>query len=775
MHSGIDNSAEFIFADFDASSQSGCDREAIHLPGSIQPHGALLALAPDDLRIVHAGGDTAALLGAPAGSLPDRFATGIFSADQIARLRALLGPDRKIERPLHAFALNAPDGTPVDVVVHQASGLLVLELDPRREPAPENSLALVQSMIRHVRRAETVQAFCEAVAAEVRAVTGFERVMIYRFTADGSGEVKAESRAAGLETFLGLRYPESDIPKQARALYLTNWIRAIPDARYAPASILPAVNPHSGLPLDLSQSVIRSVSPVHRLYLAHMGVVASMSLSVIQHGELWGLIACHHSSPRYLPYRMREACELFAEMASSQLEAKVAAEQLEARLRSTRIHEELVTRMSQESDLAEGLIRFHPNLLDFIPATGVALWIDGQFTGLGITPDAAETEALIGWLSATANDGVFHTESLPLLYPPAKAFADSASGLLALSLSKSPRDYVLWFRPEVVRTVTWAGNPNKPVGVGPGGEFLTPRRSFAAWQESVRLHAEPWRASEIEAAHRLRLSLLEVVLRRIDGIARERRSARLLQEQLMRQVEFGLRRSHDVAQTLQEETRRRVSVEADLSQVLRRTVEDQEAERLRIARELHDTLGQSLTLLQLGFENLGQVAPDNSELQSRIGGMRSLTADIGQQVNRLAWEIRPTALDDLGIQTAIQHLLDAWSEKAKVQFDLHMSLGDRRLPPAIETTLYRVLQEALTNIVRHAAAAHVSVILRLSDQQVTMVVEDDGRGFINPDADRPPERLGLLGIRERLTLVRGSLEIESAPGQGTALFARIPL
>jgi light-regulated signal transduction histidine kinase (bacteriophytochrome) len=431
--------------------------------------------------------------------------------------------------------------------------------------------------------------------------------------------------------------------------------------------------------------------------------------------------------------------------------------------------------MSQESDLAEGLIRFHPNLLDFIPATGVALWIDGRFTGIGHTPDAAQTEALIEWLQATAHDGVYHTDSLPLIYPPAKAFADCASGLIALALSKSPHDYVLWFRPEVVRTVTWAGNPNKPLGVGPDGEYLAPRRSFTAWQEAVRLHAEPWRASEIEAAHRLRLSLLEVVLRRINGIARERKSARLLQEQLMRQVEFGLRRSQDVAQTLQEETRRRVSVEDDLSQVLRRTVEDQEAERLRIARELHDTLGQSLTLLQLGFENIGQVAPSNDELQSRIAGMKTLAAEMGRQVNRLAWEIRPTALDDLGIQTAIQHLLDAWSETSQVRFDLHMTLGDQRLAPAIETTLYRVLQEALTNIVRHAAATHVGVILRLTDKQVTMVVEDDGRGFVNPDADRPPQRLGLLGIRERLTLVGGSLEIESAPGKGTALFARIPL
>lgn len=243
----------------------------------------------------------------------------------------------------------------------------------------------------------------------------------------------------------------------------------------------------------------------------------------------------------------------------------------------------------------------------------------------------------------------------------------------------------------------------------------------------------------------------------------------------MRQVELGLSRSKDVAKTLQEEKRRRVLVEADLSKVLRRTVEDQEAERLRIARELHDTLGQSLTLLQLGFDKLGQAAGDNPELQQRIAEMKSLTADVGRQANRLAWEIRPTALDDLGIQTAIQNLLDSWSEKSSIEFDLHMTLGSRRLPSPVETTLYRVLQEALTNVVRHASARHVSVILQLGDDQVTMIVEDDGCGFVTAGRKPPSGRLGLLGIRERLSLVGGSLEIESAPGKGTALYARIPL
>ncbi len=232
---------------------------------------------------------------------------------------------------------------------------------------------------------------------------------------------------------------------------------------------------------------------MHLEYLANMGVVASMSLSIIMDGKLWGLIACHHRTPRFLSHRLRMACELFAQMASAKLETRVGADELEAQLRSKRIHEELVTRMSREADLAEGLTRYKPNLLDYIPAEGVGLWLDNQFTGLGRTPRPEQIASLVAWLNETAADGVFHTDRLPLLYPPAAEYADVASGLIALSVSKIPRDYVLWFRPEAVRTVTWAGDPNKPVETMEGGQRMSPRKSFAAWRESVRLHSHPWR------------------------------------------------------------------------------------------------------------------------------------------------------------------------------------------------------------------------------------------------------------------------------------------
>ncbi len=452
----------------------------------------------------------------------------LFPADRMARLQAMLNTEGPATRPLHMFSIIGKHGDATfDTFVYRSGETLVVELEPACESQPEDALGLVQAMLARVQQAGATQAFCQGLADEVRRVSGFDRVMLYRFLEDGSGVVDAEARGEDVESFLGLHYPAADIPSQARELYLNSWIRLIPNARYTPAPILPADDPRTGAPLDLSHSLIRSVSPMHLEYLANMGVVASMSLSIVVSGKLWGLIACHHRTPRFLSHRLRMASELFAQMASAKLETRVEADEFEAQLRSKRIHEALVTRMSGEACLAEGLTRHKPNLLDYIPAEGVGLWLDNRFTGLGQTPRPEQVANLVAWLNETAADGVFHTDRLPLLYPPAAGFADVASGLIALSVSKTPRDYVLWFRPEAIRTVTWAGDPNKPVEAVNGGHRLSPRKSFAAWRESVRLHSLPWRSVHVQAAMTLRLSLMDVILRRIDrNRPRTRGSAR---------------------------------------------------------------------------------------------------------------------------------------------------------------------------------------------------------------------------------------------------------
>jgi len=754
-----------------------CDREPIHIPGSVQPHGALLAVDPQDLQIIQAGGDTPRIFGAEPSDLLTTNLSDWFAPDRVSRLKSLLDNEGPMIRPVHAFTIaSSRDRQTVDTFVYRSGAHVVLELEPVGESVPEDALDLVQAMLSRVQHADTPQVFCQGLAEGVRRVSGFDRVMVYRFLPDGTGCVDAEARGEGVESFLGHHYPASDIPRQARELYFINWIRLIPDARYRPAHILCANDPRNDKPLDLSHSLIRSVSPIHMEYLANMGVVASMSLSIIIAGRLWGLIACHHRTPRYLPHRLRMACELFGQMASAKLETKVASEEFETQLKSKRIHEELVRRMSREADLAEGLTRHRPNLMDYIPAEGVGLWLDNCYTMLGQAPQADQVAGLVSWLTETAADGVFFTDRLPQLYPPAAEFADVAAGLIALSVSKTQRDYVLWFRPEVIHTVTWAGDPHKPIETVNAGEPISPRKSFAAWRELVRLHSQPWQSVDVVAAKTLRLSLMEVILRRVDHLAHEREAARIKQEALS--AELGRRLAHwrAIAAELKEEAQRRAKTE--LSQVLQSTVDDQEAERKRIARELHDSLGQTLTLLQLGLDELGHSLPEGEKFGLQIKGLKRLANGLCSEVNRLAWEIRPTALDDLGLETAIRHLIETWSERLNLPFDLRLALNDRRLEPAVETTLYRALQEAITNIARHAEATRAAVLLEANEKEVSMIVEDNGRGFSANEPtseDKPSKRLGLLGIRERLSLVSGTLEVESAPGRGCTLYIRVPL
>jgi len=759
---------------FGRATVSDCDREQIHIPGSVQPHGCLLAMAPGDLRVLHAGGDTLALLGATpeallGQSLSERVGPAMSAAIHGA---AAVGPQVR-----RLITFDAGDGRTLDGAIHASDGLLILELEPPTlfVEEPDDLLGLVQDLVQRIQNAESTQLLCQAVTEGVRTVCGFDRVMVYRFMQDGSGAVTAETHADGMEPYLGLRYPASDIPAQARELYVRNRIRLIADARYTPA---PLVSATAGEPLDLSLSVLRSVSPIHLEYLANMGVSASMSLSIVIEGKLWGLIACHHRTPRFVSPKMRTALELFSQIISFQLETKSAAEDYAVRLRSKVIQEHLVKELTHERDLVGGLDRTKQSLLEYIPASGLALWIDGVFSAVGVTPPEDEVKALVAWLNASVTDGVFYTEKLAAHYPRAEKFAAVASGILALSVSRTPRDYLIWFRPELVQAVRWAGDPNKAVTANAQTQRLSPRTSFADWQELVRLQSEPWSSVDIKTSQSLRVSLLEIVLEHVDQLARERERARIQQDALLAELDLRIAQWEQTAAQLKVEGDRRAVLETELSQVLRRTVVEQESERQRIARELHDSLGQYLTIMQLDLDGIGRDVSASTSIKERVDRLKELTADVGQEVGHLAWEIRPTALDDLGLQTAIQQFLEEWSERAPLLFDIHLALHDRRLSPAIETALYRVLQEAILNVVKHASATRVGVILDANDTEVRMIVEDDGAGFLWNETERasaPPMRLGLLGMRERLALLGGTLEIETSPGAGTTILIHVPL
>lgn len=536
--------------EFGEADPTNCDREPIHIPGSIQPHGLLLALDPDTLRIAQAGGDASGLAGCEVGALVGQRLDVVLDAHARTQVEALIAQADGATRPVFAIRARAPNGRSLEVAAHLANHIPIVEIEPG-DGANGDPLGLVQGIVARLTDASRLEVYLEALVREVRAATGYARVMVYRFAGDESGEVVAEARERALEPYRGLHYPASDIPRQARAIYLRSWIRTIVDARYAAAPLVPERRPATGEPLDMTFALLRSVSPLHLEYLANMGVRASMSLSLVVEGRLWGLVACHHHAPKRLSHAERAACELLAQMVSLQIGEKLARAETAERVRASTIHAQLVEALSRERDLVEALIRGAPTVLDYVPAGGAALSIGGRLSRIGRTPDDEALGRLVAWLGETMPDGVFATDRLPELHPEAAGYAETASGLLALSVSRAPRDYVLWFRPEAVETVTWAGDPRKPVTVSETGAMrLSPRKSFAAWREQVRGRSVPWTAEDVEAARTLRASILEVVLRRIDEIAREREAARARQDVLIAELDHRVKNTLATIQSL---------------------------------------------------------------------------------------------------------------------------------------------------------------------------------------------------------------------------------
>jgi chemotaxis family two-component system sensor kinase Cph1 len=539
----INNAAQFGQADL-----TDCDREAIRIPGSIQPHGVLLALDATTLKIVQIAGDTQRLFGLSVAELIEKDLAAQLGSAASLQVERLVRNDELLPRPF--FVVEAAvAGNMFDVSAHVSGGLVVLELEKHQANPPEDGVALVHKMMGGVQAATNLGDLFNAILHEVQQSTGFERAMLYRFADDDSGHVVAERRNLDVvDSFLDLHYPASDIPVQARELYCSCWVRYIPDTRYVPERLMPENNPSNGQPLDLSFSLLRSVSPIHLEYLANMGVAASMSLSVVVDGKLWGLIACHHSEPLHLSCHVRAALELFAQLASLQLKTRLELDLAEHRVGSGDLLAQLVASMTT-GDLSS-LLTEQPNLLDLIDAGGVAVILDGTIATLGSTPSAAQLQALAIWLNAEMGDGIFTTHHLAARYPPAHDFMASAAGLLSLSISRSPGDIILWFLPEVIGTVTWGGKPTKLLTSGPHGDRLTPRKSFEAWTETVTSMSRPWLAHEIQAAAVLRVSILEVVLERMDQVARARDESRAHQDLLMAELDHRVKNTLATIQAL---------------------------------------------------------------------------------------------------------------------------------------------------------------------------------------------------------------------------------
>ena len=516
---------------------TNCDREPIRIPGRIQPYGFLLVLSTETLNILQISENVQSFLSLAPSELLGQPLSRVVGQQQaqsiqqtIESIQAAAQTARQSEPvPLQALQLPwtaEPEGTdkatPWQGLLHVHTDDAILELVPEdtaTHPFQEDLYARLHQKVGRFQKADSFSALAQQIVQAVAELTGFDRVMVYQFTTNYDGTVIAEAMAPLLEasSFLGLRYPATDIPVPARELYLQNWSRLIPDVSYVPVPILPERHPLSQRPLDLSAVELRSVSPIHLEYLQNMGVKASMSISLIVEDRLWGLIACHHSQPKSVSFKVRSACEFLGQIASLELFRRqtLVEKRYLADVRSIQ-HQirQTLARSPQPTHAISSVLEQHQQaLLTLVRATGAAIALGDQITLIGQTPAVEKIQSLLEWLSQKRQD-IYHTHSLSQDFALFEAEQDRACGLLVISIFLAQSSYhVLWFRPELVQLVEWAGQPSKPATViADGSLYLTPRQSFERWKEAVHGQSLPWKSSEVSAAQELRSTLLLAAL-----------------------------------------------------------------------------------------------------------------------------------------------------------------------------------------------------------------------------------------------------------------------
>lgn len=505
---------------FGTADLTNCDRELINLPGSVQPHGVLLVLDPVDLTVLQATLNAQAVLGRwgvsplhqSIDSLDPELGQLIRKLRDADELTTLVPAAARVEdeRGVHQF----------EAMIHRLphEGIAV-ELEPvvpdpeggsSEDTATRVSLVLAAG-IAAVSAAPTYEALYQETVRVMRELCGYDRVMFYKFDPEGHGEIVGEAKREDLEPFLGLRYPASDIPHQARELYLRNRIRVLVDVAYEPAPLFPRFSPATGADVDMSMCSLRSMSPLHLQYLTNMGVRATLVTSLTQGDQLWGLIACHHYSPRRLPYEARAACGILSEMVSTRLSALASLALAQTELLVRRLEQQVVESLASTGDWRNALFSSPKLLLQAVDASGAALVHEGELLTAGEVPSSGDIRAIVRWLGEQCPaEPIVATHALTRMSNRFHDLLDSAAGILAVRLSGRDRDYLIWFRPEQIQTARWGGDPSKPIDMDDPSR-LSPRRSFAVWTEVTRETCRHWSDRDTSTARAIRSSLVDMV------------------------------------------------------------------------------------------------------------------------------------------------------------------------------------------------------------------------------------------------------------------------
>jgi light-regulated signal transduction histidine kinase (bacteriophytochrome) len=489
-----------------------CEDESIRIPGSIQRHGFLLLLDERDERVVAASQNSEDFLEVPLGLVLGTPVETILEREVLGALRAVTSStdDEGLHTYLGSFQMR---GRFFSVITHRVKSERVLEFEiTDRLVNPEMTGQVFTNFVSRLNNLRSETELCQALTEQVKDLTGFNRILLYRFDEFGHGTVLCEQNDGTLPSYLDLRFPASDIPQQARDLYVLNTVRIIPDATYVPSPLHGFDKRPMGA-LDLSMSMLRSVSPVHLEYMRNMGTMSSMSVSIVCEGKLWGLVSGHHAEPRTVPYLVRSACDLLTRLVATQLIGIATSTSLLQMVHFHAVQRRMLTQMAAENNYLAAMADQMKDLLQITDAEGVALVMDGQFKVSGITPSDTDLRRLAKWMDSRPDLEIFESRHLGRHISWASEFSEVASGLLVIRISHVRQSYLMWFRPEVVRTVKWAGEPGKTQDKD---QRLNPRKSFEIWSELVRGRSKPWTDVEVESAAEFRGAIMTISLKRTE-------------------------------------------------------------------------------------------------------------------------------------------------------------------------------------------------------------------------------------------------------------------
>ncbi|MCB0632353.1 MAG: GAF domain-containing protein [Lewinella sp.] len=731
---------------------NNCDQEPIHIIRIVQGHACLLGVDLDTLLIGHASENTAEILGVGHQQLLSGKIDDYLPGEVMSQL--LAGKDEVEFSDINPVSIQYFGGQRLDqsynMVAHLQGRIIILEFEAQESKLSSSQfLQKSDRAIQSIQSSNSLQALFNQTVHEIRQLTGYDRVMLYQFDKDHNGTVIAEAREASLEPFLNLRYPATDIPRQARALFVRNQVRIIVDTSARPAMIRKGKEVRDQEPLDLSDSVARGVSPIHIEYLQNMGVRASMSVSIIVDEQLWGLIACHHYQPKLVDYRLRNMIKFLGRIISGHLALQEAHDFREQILQTNIVRSQLFEQMSRDWDIFEGLLKQQLTLLDLNQSSGAAIFLDGKLHTIGECPSSKDIIELIDWLSKEVEEPIFHTNQLSVHWPPAHNIKRKASGLLALQIAHTPPEYILWFRPEVIQTVNWAGNPKKSVTQEDGQIRLSPRKSFEKWKQLVKDTAKPWSKHHITSAIALRNDIKEIIIQKYQEI---RQLNHELTEAYSDLESFSYSVSHDLRAPLR-------TIEG-FSEILR--------------EDYYDKL-----------DDYGRYVLDT--ISSSVGKMNSFINDLLalSKISRT-----DLLLNKIDLRKELQFLWDSLDkgQRTSLRFDVQ---DDLPVIYAEVTALRQLLQNLLSNAVkytRHTAEPVIEVGGYTQSGKSVIYVRDNGVGFdqkyedkifevfsrLVSDMEYEGTGVGLAIVKKVMEKHQGRVWVESKEGKGSTFYCEFP-